>query len=147
MEAAVARAVGTGYGSATPTEISPLAPGWTPAMVWRRGSCPGCRDDGQERLSYRLPDRDDTEVSEAGAVAAAITKVSSGGQAFLRGGWGHVNRLAAVPPRRQVIAIFASLIALWIHRPWSRGKPGALPIVTIVSAPGVSRVATSNDLG
>jgi hypothetical protein len=64
---------------------------WRPAgrPRWSRGEAavPGCRDDGQERLSHRLPDRDDTEVSEAGAVAAAITRVSSGGQALLRGGW------------------------------------------------------------
>jgi hypothetical protein len=105
---------------------------------WSRGEAAvlGCRDDGQDRLSHHLPDRDDTEVSEAGAVAAAITRVSSGGQAFLRGGWGHVNRLAAVPPPRQVIAIFASLIALWLFT--ARGAMAGqvrFPLGTIVSAP------------
>jgi hypothetical protein len=88
MEAAVGRAVGTGYGSAIPTG------GFTVGArldardgLEARRLSRACRDDGQERLSHRLPDRDDTEVSEAGAVAAAITRVSSGGQVLLRGGW------------------------------------------------------------
>jgi hypothetical protein len=111
MEAAVGRAVGTGYGSATPTGDFTVG-AWLDARdgLEARQLSRAVVMMAKSVSRTRLSDRDDTEVSEAGAVAAAIARVSSGGQAFLRGGWGHVNRLAAVPPPRQVIAIFASLI-------------------------------------